>query len=58
MSELGKKGIVTWVMYVDDTFAIVESKDRVSDILNFLNVQHKNIKFTYECEEKFFYIVS
>ena len=43
MSELGKKGIVTWMMYVDDTFAIVESKDSVSDILNFLNVQHKNI---------------
>ena len=54
MSELGKKGVVTWMRYVDDTFAIVESKDRVSDILNFLNVQHKNIKFTYECEENFF----
>ena len=52
MSELGKKGEVTWMRYVYDTFAILENKDSVSDILNFLNVQQKNIKFTYECKEK------
>ena len=40
--------------YVDDTFAIFESKDRVSDILNYLNGQYKNIKFTYECDKNFF----
>ena len=43
MSELGNKGVVTWMTDLDDTFAIVERKDRVSDILNFLNVQYKYI---------------
>ena len=52
MNELRNKGVLSWMRYVDDTFVIVENKDKIEDILTFLNSQHKNIKFTVEFEDK------
>ena len=37
--------------FVDDTFLIFRSKDHVEKFRNYLNKQHKNIKFTSEIEE-------
>ena len=36
---------------VDDTFLLFRSKDHVEKFRNYLNKQHKNIKFTSEIEE-------
>ena len=36
---------------VDDTFVLFRSKDHVEKFRNYLNKQHKNIKFTSEIEE-------
>ena len=41
MNELRNKGVLSWMGYVDDTFVIVENKDKVEDILKFINSQHK-----------------
>ena len=49
---MSNKGVLSWMRYVDDTFVIVENKDKVEDILKFLNSQHKNIKFTVEFQDK------
>ena len=37
--------------FVDDTFLLFRSKDHVAKFRNYLNKQHKNIKFTSEIEE-------
>ena len=37
--------------FVDDTFLLFRSKDQVEKFRNYLNKQHKNIKFTSEIEE-------
>ena len=37
--------------FVDDTFLLFRSKDHVEKFRNYLNKQHKNIKFTSEIEE-------
>ena len=37
--------------YVDDCFVIFRSHDHVTPFLNYLNSQHKNIKFTHESEQ-------
>ena len=46
MNELRKKEVLSRVTYVDDTFVLVENKDKVEVIFKFLNSKHKNIKFT------------
>ena len=54
MSELAKKGVLTWMRYLYNTFATVESKERISVMLNIWNAQQKTLhKITYECEENF-----
>ena len=35
---------------MDDTFVIINSRERVEEVMNFLNTQHHNIKFTVETE--------
>ena len=37
--------------FVDDTFSLFQLKDHVGKFRNYLNKQHKNIKFTSEIEE-------
>ena len=36
--------------YVDDIFALFRSSDHLEKFTNYLNLKHKNIKFTYEKE--------
>ena len=52
MKELEELGIKNWHRFVDDIFAIVESKEEANSILIFLNTLHSNIKLTMETEEK------
>ena len=37
--------------YVDDTFLLFENRDQMENFLQYLNVQHPNIRFTREVEE-------
>ena len=42
---------IAYRRFVDDTFLLFQSKDHVEKFKNYLNKQHKNIKFTSEIEE-------
>ena len=42
-----------YLRYVDDVFAIFENNNACLSFLNLLNIQHKNIKFTYEHSSDF-----
>ena len=33
MNDLRNKEVLSWMRYVDDTFVIVENKDKIEDIL-------------------------
>ena len=50
MPELIKLGVLFWVRFVDDIFAVIKSREQAEKILEFLNSQHKTIKFTMEKE--------
>ena len=39
------------IIFVDDTFLLFRTKDHVEQSKNYLNKQHKNIKFTSKIEE-------
>ena len=52
MGKLKRLGVKVWLRYVDDTFVVLKSKECVEKVLEFLNKQHPNIKFTAECENK------
>ena len=39
---------VVYRWFVDDTFLLFQTKDYVEKLKNYLNKQHKNIKFTSE----------
>ena len=43
---------VIYRRYVDDTFLLFRSKHHIEKFLNYLNGQHKNIKFTSETENE------
>ena len=43
-------GVKVVFRYVDDTFVVNNSRERVEEVINFLNTQHHNIKFTVETE--------
>ena len=43
---------VIYRRYVDDTFLLFRSKHHIAKFQNYLNHQHKNIKFTSETENK------
>ena len=51
MAKLRELGVKTWMRYVDDVFATLCNNANSSEILQFLNQQHKNIKFTIEQEK-------
>ena len=42
---------IVYRRFVDDTFVLFRSKDHVEKFRNYLNKQHKNIKFTSEIED-------
>ena len=46
--KLEELGITTWMRYVDDIFAELLESANEEEILNYLNNQHKSIKFTIE----------
>jgi hypothetical protein len=50
MKELRELGLSVWLRYVDDVFATVEKEEDAEKILEFLNRQHPNIRFTIEKE--------
>ena len=50
MEEMRRMGLNIWSRYVDDVFATVSNKDEALLILEFLNKQYGNIKFTIEYE--------
>ena len=52
MGKLKRLGVKVWLRNVDDTFVVLKSKVCVEKVLEFLNKQHPNIKFTVECENK------
>ena len=45
------KHLVVYGQLVDDTFLLFQTKDHVEKLKNYLNKQHKNIKFTLQIEE-------
>jgi hypothetical protein len=42
--------VCVWYRYVDDTFLLLKDKNNAIEVLEWLNVQHRNIKFTCEFE--------
>jgi hypothetical protein len=52
MNKLKSMGVNIWFRYVDDIFATLSISNNEQAILEFLNKQHPNIKFTIEKEEK------
>ena len=42
--------LLFWLRYVDETFVIVNDKQKLKSIIEFLNSQHRSIKFTSEEE--------
>ena len=45
-------GLFYYKRYVDDIFAVFETKDYVGSFCNYINRKHRNIKFTMETEKK------
>ena len=46
--------LIVYKRFVDDTFLLFRSKDHIEKFRNYLNKQHKNIKFTSRIEENGF----
>lgn len=51
IKKLNELGVINWYRYVDDIFATLKGSECSEKILNFLNKQHPNIKFTIENEK-------
>ena len=51
MESMRELGLKIWSRYVDDVFATMNKKEEATHIVEFLNKQHKNIRFTIEHEE-------
>jgi hypothetical protein len=43
-------GVTNWMRYVDYVFATIKDESCATKILEFLNTQHQNIRFTIEME--------
>ena len=50
MTKLKELGVKCWLRYVDDTFVVIEDHNNIKSIIDLLNSQHPNIKFTSEEE--------
>ena len=44
--------LLSYKRYVDDIFAVFETKDHAVSFYNYVYKQHSNIKFTMEIEKK------
>ena len=51
-NKLHELGVNQWWRYVDDVFATLSDNSDAKAILDFLNEQHHNIRFTIEHEDK------
>ena len=49
---LQTRGVKTWHRFVDDTFVVLGNKENAKVVLDFLNDQHPNIKFTMEMQKR------
>ena len=45
-------GLLYYKRYVDDIFAVFETKDHAVSFYNYINKQYSNIKFTMETEKR------
>jgi hypothetical protein len=52
MNKLTGLGVISWMRYVDDVFAVINDSSVTQTILLFLNAQNQNIKFTIETEKQ------
>ena len=52
MPQLTELGLKCWLTYVDDTFVILEKKNNIRSIIDLLNAEHPNIRFTSEEESR------
>jgi hypothetical protein len=52
MSKLRELGVNIWLRYVDDIFATMDNKHQAEKILEYLNNQHSNLRFTIEHENE------
>ena len=43
--------IVVYRLYLDDVFALLKSKDNLTLFVNYMNLKHEHIKFTFETED-------
>ena len=43
--------LTLWYRYVDDTFALFDTKDTAYEFLKYLNTRHTSIKFTIKFEQ-------
>ena len=50
-TKLQELGVTRWLRYVDDIFSTLNDNADADTILQYLNSQHPNIKFTIEFEE-------
>ena len=51
MDEIKKYGVVSWKRFVDDIFILFSDSSKSTQLLEFLNSKHPNIKFTEEKEK-------
>ena len=51
MKHLRELGVKRWLRYVDDIFATFDNKEDALKVLDFINNQHPNLKFTVEYEK-------
>ena len=49
---------IVYRWFVDDMFLLFRTKNHVDKFKNYLNKQHRNIKFTSEIEESVFTVIS
>ncbi len=58
MEALKELGAYTWMRYVHDVFSVIRDETCSQNILDYLNRQHNNIKFTIEKENKITFLHS
>ena len=54
LQEFGKGKVLVYKRYVNDIFCVFEYKKDAENLIEFLNCQYKNIKFTLEKEKNKF----
>ena len=52
ISNYNYRGLFYYKRYVEDIFAVFETKGHAVSFYNYFNKQHRNINFTIETEKK------